>query len=143
MSEEIKNEVVETPVEETEKVIPEPVDATDAMLQYTAGDRTLEETNEYLKKFDAGYHLDPMKNVLTGQDILATTLGTCNAEINGWGFLDTGTGSLDKVQVINGHTKYQINTMINGKPNMIAYVLIGGKMFAVHGDELVDYVPKK
>ena len=39
------------------------------LAKYTAGEATLEETNAALKKADANFHLDPMKNILTAEEV--------------------------------------------------------------------------
>ena len=61
------------------------------MTAYTSGKKSLEDTNAALKDAGAGFHLDPMHNKLTAEKIAA-----------GYGLLDTGTGTLDVVQVRNG-----------------------------------------
>lgn len=111
---------------------------TEIILKYTAGEATLEETNAALKEAGSGLYLDPMKNVLTEEDKRATTIGYYPDQANGWGLLDTGTCSLDKIQVVNGKTKYPINTVVDGEANMLAYVLIAGRTYKVMGDTLVD-----
>ena len=111
---------------------------TEIILKYTAGEATLEETNAAMKEAGVGLQLDPNKNVLTEADKRATTIGYYPDQANGWGLLDTGTGSLDKIQVVNGKTKYPINTVIDGEANMLAYVLIAGRTYKVMGDTLVD-----
>ena len=40
----------------------------ETMSKYTAGEITLEQANEELKKAEAGFHLDPNKNVLTEEE---------------------------------------------------------------------------
>lgn len=114
------------------------MNVTEIILKYTAGEATLEETNAALKEAGSSLQLDPMKNVLTEEDKRATTIGYYPDQANGWGLLDTGTGSLDKIQVVNGKTKYPINTVVDGEANMLAYVLIAGRTYKVMGDTLVD-----
>ena len=91
------------------------------IAKYTIGEADLDTTNEALKKANAGFHLDPMKNKLTEEEI---TNGTA-------GLLDTGTGSLDKVLIKDGH-------LVNcdcGK--MIAYVLMNGETYKVEGTKII------
>ena len=114
------------------------MNVTEIILKYTAGEATPEETNAALKEAGSDLYLDPMKNVLTEEDKRATTIGYYPDQANGWGLLDTGTGSLDKVQVVNGKTKYPINTDVDGEAHMLAYVLIAGRTNKVMGDTLVD-----
>ena len=63
------------------------------LMKYTNGEADLEKTNQALKEAGAKYHLDPGKNALTEAEIRATTVGTYPDMANGWGLLDTGTGS--------------------------------------------------
>lgn len=106
--------------------------------KYTAGEIEVEEANAKLREFGSGYHFDPNKNVLTEEDKRATTVGYYPEQANGYGLLDTATGTLDKAKVINGKFVQAINTVIDGKPNMPAYFFIAGHTYAVHGDTLVE-----
>ena len=95
--------------------------------KYSAAELTLEEANAKLK----GIKLDPGKNVLTEEEKRATTIG-CYADMaNGWGLLDTGTGTFDKVTVTNGKLAY-------GVGDTFALCFIGGKMCEVKDDTLVE-----
>ncbi len=91
------------------------------IAKYTNGEADLETTNEALKKADAGFYLDPMKNKLTEEEI-----ANCTA-----GLLDTGTGSLDKVTIKDGH----LTNCDCGE--MIAYVLMNGKTYKVEGTKII------
>lgn len=111
----------------------------EVMQKYTAGEIELEEANEKLKEFGSTYHLDPKKNVLTEEEKRQTVIGYYPEQATGFGLLDTGTGSYDKCKVVNGKFAYPINTVMpDGKPNMIAYFMIAGRTYAVHGDALVE-----
>ena len=94
---------------------------TEIIEQYTAGKKNLEETNEALRAAGAQFHLNPEKNVLTEEESLS-----------GYGLLDTGTGTLDKVQVVNGELA---NCDCGG---MRAFVLMGGKTYEVFGKKLKE-----
>ena len=111
---------------------------TEIILKYTAGEATLEETNAALKEAGSGLYLDPMKNVLTEEDKRATTIGYYPDQANGWGLLNSGTGPWDKCKVVNGKFSSAINTVIDGKPNMVAEFHIAGRTYKVMGDTLVD-----
>ena len=78
------------------------MNATDIIRKYSAGELTAEEANEELKSIQSGVSLRPGKNVLTEEDKLGSTVGYYPEQANGFGLLDTGTGSLDKVEVRNG-----------------------------------------
>ena len=59
--------------------------------KYTAGDATLEATNEALANAGANFHLNPQKNILSDEEKRATTVGYYPEQANGYGLLDTGT----------------------------------------------------
>ena len=99
---------------------------------YTAGEATLEHTNKALADVGAGFHLDPNKNVLTEAEKRVTTVGYYPEQANGYGLLDTGTGSLDKVQVKGGHL------VGCDCGNMHALFSIAGKTYRVKGSILTD-----
>ena len=93
---------------------------TDILAKYTLGEATLDETNAALKEAGAGLHLNPSKHVLTEEEIANGTAG----------LLDTGTGTMDKVQVKDGHL---VNCDCG---NMKAFVLMNGKTYEVKGTEI-------
>ena len=65
--------------------------------QYTRGETSPEEANAALKEAGEGFHFEPGQNTLTAEEIAATVGGPRPEDANGWGLLDTGTGSMDKV----------------------------------------------
>lgn len=99
--------------------------------KYTKGEATLPETNEALQEAEAGYHLDPERNMLTAEDLAATTVGETPAEANGWGLMDHGF-AMEKVQVVDGNT---VNVDMGGE---LAFVFIGGKKYKLVGTELTE-----
>lgn len=109
------------------------------LKDYTAGEMELEETNAALKEAGATYHLEPGKNVLTEEDRRETTVGYYPYQANGWGLLDTGTGTLEKVRVTSGQLDHAVNEVLeDDTTNMAAYVTICGKTYAVFGAELAE-----
>ena len=94
---------------------------TEILNKYTAGQTTLEETNAALAEMDAGIHLEPGKNELTAEETA-----------NGYGLLDTGTGTLDKVEVRDGHL------VGCDCGEMYALCMIAGKVFPVKGAALTE-----
>lgn len=104
----------------------------DILCKYSAGESTLEEVNQALREAGADLQLDPQKNTLTEAEKCATTIGYYARQANGFGLLDTGTGSLDKVEVRNGRL---VNCDCG---NMHALCLIIGKAYPVQGDMLTD-----
>lgn len=107
--------------------------------KYTAGEATPEETNAALQAAGSSIRLHPGKNLLTEAEIAATHAETAETA-GGYGLLDTGTGSLDKVHVVDGKVDGgAINEVQpDGSTNMPAYVHIGGKKYEVRGDTLSE-----
>lgn len=117
----------------------------EAISKYTKGEITTEEVNEVLHEAKAGYEFRPGQNELTEADLRATTVGHYPDQANGYGLLDSGTGTLDKVQVKKGKLlSGPINTVgTDGMPNEKDFVYIGGQTWQVYGDELGNVAPKE
>ena len=97
------------------------------LRDYTEGTVSLEDTNA--KLLEAGFWgpLDPKRHEIT------------DAERTTHGLLDTGTGTLDKVRVIDGHLDHAINEVQDdGSVNMDAEVYFNGRRYTVRGAELVE-----
>ena len=111
---------------------------------YTSGKTPVRETNAALAAAEAGYHLDPGRNTLTEDEIRATTVGQYADMANGYGLLDTGTGTLDKVHVVDGVSQGgPVNEVReDGELSMQATVYSGGKQYAVSGDKLTEMAPE-
>lgn len=110
----------------------------ETLLAYTAGEKTTEEVNEILK--GSGLTFTPGKNALTEEEIRATTIGTYPDMANGWGLLDTGTGSMDKVFLKDGKLDHVVNeVMEDGSVNSTVNLYIAGRLYNVEGDTLVEY----
>lgn len=99
---------------------------------YTMGKKSLEETNQALEDIHAGLVLDPGRNELTEEEKLETVVGYYPEQANGFGLLDTGTGTLDKVRVVDGEL---VNCDCGG---MFALVYIAGRCYEVKGKTLVE-----
>ena len=106
------------------------------IAKYTDGKATLEETNGALKEVNAGFHLDPLRNTFTGEELLKTKADTAETA-NGFGLLDSGTGTLDKVEVRNGEL---VNCDMG---ESYALVIIAGHTYRVKGTALVEPEPEK
>ena len=106
------------------------------MEKYTAGEITAEETNAQLAAAEAGFFLQPGKNALTEEEMRATTIGHFPDQANGYGLLDSGTGTLDKVRCENGH--------LVGCDCGESYALyiIAGRIYQVKGTVLVEPEPE-
>lgn len=117
---------------------------SEIIKDYTTGEVPLEETNEALKEAKAGFSFRPGQNDLTLEEIAETTVGDTPADANGWGLLDTGTGTMDKVEVTDGKLNSPVNTVeADGTTSMSAYVYICGKRYEVFGDTLGEVTPEE
>ena len=105
---------------------------TEILQDYTGGKTGLEETNQALREAESGFSLKPGKNALTEEEIRATTIGYYPDMANGFGLLDTGTGTLDKVRVESG----RLTDCDCG--NMPALVTLAGRTYEVRGRVLAD-----
>lgn len=108
----------------------------DILKDYTSGKVTLEETNAALREAGAGYCLNPGKNTLTEAEIRQTTIGQYPDMANGFGLLDTGTGTLDKVEVRGGKL---VNCDCGIMPAMC---ILAGRAYYVRGDALTEERPE-
>lgn len=109
---------------------------TEIIGKYTTGEITLEDTNASLKEAGAGFHLEPGTNALTEAEKRATTVGEYPDMANGFGLLDSGTGTLDKVKVRDGQL---VNCDMG---DSCAMLTIAGKTYYVQGTALTDVKPE-
>ena len=87
----------------------------------------LDKANEGLK--GTGIQLDPEKNVIKPEE--AAVVCEDVSKINGFALLDTGTGTMDKVEIKNGKLVYSVG-------DIVAFVVIGNALFEVmNGTDLV------
>ena len=98
------------------------------LRDYTEGAATLEETNAKLAEADFWGPLDPKRHEIT------------DAERTTYGLMDTGTGTMDKVRVIDGkRLEYPVNEVRpDGSVNMDAEVYFNGRRYTVRGAELME-----
>lgn len=110
------------------------MDATNILRRYTSGEFTAEQVNVELDKIGVNqYHLDTKKNELTDEERAVTSIGLFPpTTVNGFGLLDTGTGTMDKVEVKAG----ELANMDCG--DMYALIYIGGEMYKVDGKKLIN-----
>lgn len=103
---------------------------TDIIREYADGKKTVEETNAALRDAGAGFILQPDKQQITPEEILQ------GDERSGFGMLDTGTGTLDKVEIKDMQL---VNCDVG---SMIAFVKFNGKLYGVaqDGKTLVEVV---
>ena len=109
--------------------------ATENILSYSKGEITLEEANERLAKCTAGLQLDPMKNAITGAEMVQTRSDGTPAGTTGWGFMNHGVGTPEKMHVTAGKLDYDTGFDVKGNaPKATLY--IAGYAFAVVGDHI-------
>ena len=102
------------------------------ILDYTKGEKDLEETNAALKEAESDLYLNPDRNKLTEEEMRSTTVGYYPDQANGWGLMDHGVGGFEKVHVVDGKT---VNVNMGEE---FALVYIAGKKYELKGDTLVD-----
>ena len=93
---------------------------TKIIATYTTGGISLEEANRRLSEAKAGFVLDPDRCKLTTEMIE-----------QGWGLLDTGTGTLDPVQVLDNEL------LDNDMGDMPAFVCLKGAWYEVKGNKII------
>lgn len=109
------------------------------LKDYTTGEADLEETNTALAEAGAEFCLSPGQNEITDQDRRQTVVGYYPEQACGWGLLDTGTGSMEKVHVDKGRLDWPVNEVQpDGGTNMPAYVIICGRTYEVFGETLEE-----
>ena len=93
---------------------------TKIIAAYTIGNISLEEANRRLAEAQAGFVIDPARCKLTPEMIE-----------QGWCLLDTGTGTLDPVQVRD-------NELVdNDMGDMPAFVCLKGTWYEVKGNKII------
>lgn len=96
--------------------------STEVISAYAHGELTLEECNRRLKELGSAPLRDPLEPKITPE-----------MAAKGYCLLDTGTGSYDVVQVVDGQL------VDSDMGEMAAYVLLGdGKWHEVKGRKVMD-----
>lgn len=93
---------------------------TDIINAYAQGGITLEECNDKLRELGHPVRVDPDRTRLTPEMVE-----------QGWGLLDTGTGTLDPVQVKDGEL------VDSDMGEMPAYVCLKGVWYEVKGRKVI------
>lgn len=108
-------------------------DLEKTLLDYTKGEKTLEEANKALKEMGSNIYLNPARNLFSADELMGTTLGENPPDtVNGYGIMNHGVGSMEKVHVVNGKT---VDVNMGAET---AYVYIAGKKYELKGDTLVE-----
>lgn len=94
--------------------------STEVISTYAHGELTLEECNQRLKELGSAPLRDPLEPKITPE-----------MAAKGYCLLDTGTGSYDVVQVVDGEL------VDSDMGEMAAYVLLGGKWHEVKGRKVL------
>ena len=94
--------------------------STEVISAYAHGELTLEECNRRLKELGSAPLRDPLEPKITPE-----------MAAKGYCLLDTGTGSYDVVQVVDGQL------VDSDMGEMAAYVLLGGKWYEVKGRKVL------
>ena len=93
---------------------------TKIIAAYAKGELTLEECNAKLRELGHPVMLDPDRPKLTPEMVE-----------QGWGLLDTGTGTLDPVQVLDDEL------VDSDMGNMPAFVCLAGTWYEVKGNKII------
>ena len=107
-------------------------DLEKTLLDYTKGEKTLEETNQALKELGSTLRLDPSRNLFSAQELMETRVGETPDEANGWGILDHGVGCMEKVRVVGGRT---VDVDMGQET---AFVYMAGRRYRLRGDVLTE-----
>ena len=104
----------------------------EVLRKYTLGEAGKDETNDNLKELGSPLCLNPDRNVITPEELAETRVGVTPDEANGYGLMEHGAGSLEKVHVVNGKT-VDVNM---GEEYALVY--IAGHKYQLKGDTLVE-----
>lgn len=97
----------------------------EALLKYSEGKATADETNAKLKELGSEYRVDPTLSDLTDAEKEATVVGATPASVTGFGMADIGLGKAVKVHIVNG------KLVSGGLGTMCASVTVKGRKFGL------------
>ena len=104
----------------------------EVLQKYTLGEAGKDETNDGLKELGSPLRLNPDRNVITPEELAETRVGMTPDEANGYGLMEHGAGSLEKVHVVGGRT---VDVDMGQET---AYVYMAGKRYRLRGDVLTE-----
>ena len=104
----------------------------EVLRKYTLGEAGKDETNDDLKELGSPLCLNPDRNVITPEELAETRVGVTPDEANGYGLMEHGAGSLEKVHVVDGRT---VDVDMGQET---AYVYITGRKYRLRGDMLTE-----
>lgn len=108
--------------------------ATEIINRYTNGELTLEEANAALAECST-LQLNPEKNVITEEEKAATVVSDDPMQVTGWGLMNHGIGSPEKMYVENGKFAYDTGFGL-GEHDPSAVLYIGGRVYHIEADHL-------
>lgn len=108
------------------------MNATEILMAYSEGTIGIADANRMLEENRCGIKLDPYKNVITASECMDTHASENPAECTGYGFMNHGIGTPEKMYVKNG--KFEYDTGFGHGASATFY--IGGKTFNVVGDHI-------
>lgn len=109
--------------------------ATDIILEHSKGTISLEEANKQLAAIGSDLHLDPHKNRISGAEMAKTHSDGTPEGTSGWGFMNHGIGTPEKMHVEKGKLDYDTGFGI-GEHDPSATLYIAGYVFDVVGDHI-------
>lgn len=102
------------------------------IFKFSSGELPVEDANKELENIGSTLRLNPEKNTITADEYAETSLGLFPpTTVNGYGLMETGTGSLDKVHIKAGRL---VDTDLD---EMYGAVFVGGVRFEIDGDKLI------
>lgn len=109
------------------------VDLEKVLLDYAHGEKNADETNEELKKIGSTLTIDPMKNVITAEDIANTTISGDLKTINGTVEVDMGIGNHEKVKVVD--------SVLQGYDTgeMVSFAIVGPLYWEIDGNKIGEF----
>ena len=102
------------------------------IFKFSSGEIPVEDANKELENIGSTIRLNPERNTITEDEYAETSLGLFPpTTVNGYGLMETGTGSLDKVEIRAGR-------LVNGGiGDMPGAVFVDGVRFEISDDKLV------
>ena len=105
--------------------------------KYSTGELTLEQANQQLEDIGSTVRLNPLKNTISGEEMAKTVVSDDPSKVSGWGMMNHGVGSMEKMHIQNGKLDYD-----TGFYDGTAVMYVKGNMYAVNGDHLEVYKKK-
>lgn len=108
------------------------MNVTEILMAYSEGSIGIADANRMLEESKSGLKLDPYKNIITASEYLETHTSDDPTKCTGYGFMNHGIGTPEKMYVKEG--KFNYDTGFGHGASATFY--IGGKAFKVVGDHI-------